>query len=78
MKEAVTTGIYTEVKSVSGLIGGDAKKVHAYNEAGKSVSGSQTIKAVAYAMAVLEVNAAMGQIIAAPTAGSCGILPGVL
>jgi len=78
MKEAVTTGIYTEVKSVSGLIGGDAKKVYAYNEAGKSVSGSQTIKAVAYAMAVLEVNAAMGQIIAAPTAGSCGILPGVL
>lgn len=78
MKSAVHTGIHTDVKSVSGLIGGDAKKVHAYMDGRTALSGNRTLKAVAYAMAVLEVNASMGQIIAAPTAGSCGILPGVL
>lgn len=78
MKNAVRTGIETDVKSVSGLIGGDAKNVHHYMTDERSYSGNQTLKAVAYAMAVLEVNASMGQVIAAPTAGSCGILPGVL
>jgi len=78
MKEAVRIGIETDVKSVSGLIGGDAKKVFAYGKNQKSLSGTRTLKSVAYSMAVLEVNASMGQIIAAPTAGSCGILPGVL
>lgn len=78
MKEAVKTGIETDVKSVSGLIGGDAKKVFDYGNSKKSLSGMRTLKSVAYSMAVLEVNASMGQIIAAPTAGSCGILPGVL
>lgn len=78
MKEAVKIGIETDVKSVSGLIGGDAKKVFNYGNTRKSLSGMRTLKSVAYSMAVLEVNASMGQIIAAPTAGSCGILPGVL
>lgn len=45
---------------------------------GKSICGLVLSKAIAYSMAVLEVNASMGLIVAAPTAGSAGVLPGVL
>ncbi len=64
-------------RSLSGLIGGEAWKV--YN-AGQTppLCGEILTRAVAYAMAVLEVNAAMGLIVAAPTAGSSGVLPGAL
>ncbi|AOT72781.1 L-serine ammonia-lyase, iron-sulfur-dependent, subunit alpha [Geosporobacter ferrireducens] len=78
MKNAVRKGLYEDVKSVSGLVGGDAKKLRERYENHKTLSGYRMNKAVASAMAVLEVNAAMGQIVAAPTAGSSGILPGVL
>lgn len=78
MKSAVRKGLFEEVKSVSGLVGGDAKKLRERYESQKTLSGYRMNKAVASAMAVLEVNAAMGQIVAAPTAGSSGILPGVL
>lgn len=78
MKKAVKKGLEEDVKSVSGLVGGDAKKLKYRYENKDTVSGSRTLKAVASAMAVLEVNASMGQVVAAPTAGSCGILPGVL
>ncbi len=78
MKSAIKKGLYEDVKSVSGLVGGDAKKLRERYENQKTVSGYRMNKAVASAMAVLEVNAAMGQIVAAPTAGSSGILPGVL
>lgn len=78
MKNAIERGLYEDVKSVSGLVGGDAKLLRQRYESQDTVSGKRMNKAVASAMAVLEVNASMGQIIAAPTAGSSGILPAAL
>lgn len=67
-----------EVISVSGLIGGDAVKLSKYAESGNSLCGNFLVKAMARALSSSEVNAAMGRIVAAPTAGSCGILPAVI
>jgi L-serine dehydratase len=78
MKKAIERGLTEDIRSVSGLTGGDAKKLRYYHEKGNTVAGQELNKAVAAAMAVLEVNAAMGQIVAAPTAGSSGILPGAI
>lgn len=78
MREAVKNGLTGGIRSVSGLTGGDAKKLHEYAEKGRSLSGETMTMAVAGAMAVSEVNASMGRIVAAPTAGSCGIIPGAL
>lgn len=79
MKKAIDDSITKDIKSISGLIGGDAKKIY-QNESviGGSVCGSLMKKAIAYSMGVLEVNASMGKIVAAPTAGSSGIIPGTL
>ena len=65
-------------KSIGGLIGGEARKVSDYAREGKSICGSMLSKAIAYSLAVLETNASMGLIVAAPTAGSSGVLPGTL
>lgn len=78
MKKAIERGLTEDIKSVSGLTGGDAKKLRHYHEKSQTVAGQELNKAVAAAMAVLEVNGAMGQIVAAPTAGSSGILPGAI
>ncbi len=78
MKAAVNNSLHEDVKSVSGLIGGEAKKINDRNKTHKSVCGPIMSKAISSAMGVLEVNAAMGRIVAAPTAGSCGIIPGTL
>lgn len=78
MKRAIDKGLNENIKSVSGLVGGDAKLLKNRYENFNTASGGRTLKAVASSMAVLEVNASMGQVIAAPTAGSCGILPGVI
>lgn len=78
MKESAAGPVQTPVKSMGGLIGGEAKKLAEYHAAGKSVCGSVLAKAMRYAMAVLETNASMGLIVAAPTAGSAGIVPGTL
>ncbi|QNO16362.1 L-serine ammonia-lyase, iron-sulfur-dependent, subunit alpha [Alkalicella caledoniensis] len=75
MKDGIKKGLSPDVKSVSGLTGGDARKYYNNN---KGLLGTTSMKAVAYAMAMAEVNASMGKIVATPTAGSCGILPGVL
>ena len=64
--------------SVGGLIGGESRKLHQHALAGRSVCGTVLQRAITYAMAVLEVNASMGVIVAAPTAGSSGVVPGVL
>ncbi|RIX49342.1 L-serine ammonia-lyase, iron-sulfur-dependent, subunit alpha [Paenibacillus nanensis] len=77
MKEAVHKGIHEPVKSRSGLTGGDAKRVHDYMSGGASSLDEAACRALAYALSVSEVNASMGRIIATPTAGSCGIIPGV-
>lgn len=78
MKESARKPLKDPVPSIGGLIGGEAKKLKEYQEKGRSVCGGLMSKAITYAMAVLEVNASMGVIVAAPTAGSAGVVPGVL
>lgn len=78
MKHAATKPIETPSKSIGGLIGGEAKKVADHASSPNRVCDSMLSNAIAYSMAVLEVNASMGLIVAAPTAGSSGVLPGVL
>lgn len=77
MKEAVRKGLTEDTTSRSGLTGRDAQRVTASANAGETCLGEGASKAMAYALAVSEVNASMGRIIATPTAGSCGIIPGV-
>ena len=78
MKKSTTKPIANPGKSIGGLIGGEAKKVSDHGKTSDCVCGSMLSKAIAYSMAVLEVNASMGLIVAAPTAGSAGVVPGVL
>ena len=78
MKNSVKEPLSQPVKSVGGLIGGEAKKLEEHRSRGKSICGTMLSRAMTYAMAVLEVNASMGVIVAAPTAGSSGVVPGVL
>lgn len=75
MKHAVHKALEEELVSIGGLIGGESKKLFARKE--KSVCGELMAKAISYAMGVLEVNTSMGLIVAAPTAGSSGVIPGV-
>lgn len=79
MKEAIATGIQRPGRSKGGLIGGDGRKLYDYcHSDAELLAGANVMEAVSYALAVAEVNAAMGRIVACPTAGSCGIVPGVL
>lgn len=77
MRESVKKGLTTKVESVSRLSGGEAMNLYRYGDL-DPLSGHETCHAAAAAMAVVEVNASMGRIVAAPTAGASGILPGVL
>ena len=77
MRESVKKGLTEKVQSVSRLTGGEAMNLYRYGDL-DPFSGAETCHAAAAAMAVVEVNAAMGRIVAAPTAGASGILPGVL
>ncbi|MEG0270916.1 MAG: L-serine ammonia-lyase, iron-sulfur-dependent, subunit alpha [Clostridia bacterium] len=75
MRESAQAGLSPTLRSVSGMVGGQAAKM---------IEPSQVMrfgllgKASAYALSIAECNACMGKIVAAPTAGSCGILPGAL
>ena len=75
MTQAVYKGLQPGVVSNSGLTGGDANRLAASISGQKHLCGDLFTGALARAMAVAEINAAMGCIVAAPTAGSCGILP---
>lgn len=77
MRESIRKGLTEDLKSVSRLSGGEARTLYRYADFGP-LSGSETCHAAAAAMAVVEVNAAMGRIVAAPTAGASGIIPAVL
>lgn len=77
MEGAVTEGI-AGVNSTTGLTGMDAVKMQKYIDSGKGLSGDLNLMAIAYAVSTNEVNAAMGKICATPTAGSAGVVPGVL
>lgn len=76
MQGAVTRGLAGDLRSESGLVGGDAAKL-VHGPAGP-LSGTPFRDILARALAVQEVNAAMGVIVAAPTAGGAGVLPAVL
>lgn len=78
MQEAVHTGLDEKLRSVSGLSGGQAAMFLKRLEEGRLLCGRLLGKAEVYAMATAECNACMGKIVAAPTAGACGILPGVI
>ena len=79
MQEAVKFGEQKDQRSTSGLTGGEGYKMKAYNTASSGgLSGSLLVRAMGRALAVAGCNASMGRIVAAPTAGSCGILPGCL
>ena len=77
MQDSINRGLDPELKSVGGLVGGNASKVQSYIQK-DNLCGKTILKAIAYALAVSECNAAMGKIVAAPTAGASGILPGIL
>jgi len=75
MRESAKAGLSPTLRSVSGMVGGQAAKMFVPEEINRfGLLG----KAGAYAMSITEYNACMGKIVAAPTAGSCGILPGAL
>jgi L-serine dehydratase len=75
MRAAIDEGLRGEVRSASGLTGGRARKLW---ENGPRLLGPRVTEILARAISTLEVNAAMGLIVAAPTAGAAGVLPAVL
>lgn len=78
MKDSAHKPLTAPVKSMGGLIGGEAARLKHRQDNHTAICGGVLGKAMIYSMAVLEVNASMGLIVAAPTAGSSGIVPGVL
>jgi L-serine dehydratase len=78
MKEAVESGTKDGSPAPSGISGGDAVKMNDYLNQGKFLSGNYISNAMTYSLATSESNARMGVIVATPTAGAAGILPGVL
>src|SRR5918912_2370795 len=76
MRHAVEQGLTGELRSASGLVGGDAAKL--FRGPPGPLAGTLFRDVLARALAVQEVNAAMGVIVAAPTAGGAGVLPAVL
>lgn len=75
MKDAVQTGLRDDMKSRSGMINNGAKKVFNYPT---PVLSKEFQNLISRALAAKEVNSCMGRIVAAPTAGASGIMPGVL
>ncbi len=65
-------------RSVSGLVGGDGLRMQAYAQTGDTLCGPYLREVIATALCVGESNACMRKIVAAPTAGACGVLPAVL
>lgn len=78
MRASATQPLEASVRSMGGLIGGQAQRLHLHRAEEKAICGGVLSRAMTYAMAVQEVNASMGLIVAAPTAGSAGVVPGVL
>ena len=79
MVQSVHEGEKATQRSMSGLTGGEGYRMNEYvRQTGGGLSGAFLGKAMARALSVAGCNASMGKIVAAPTAGSCGILPGCL
>lgn len=79
MQESIRAGL-SGLKSKGGLVGGDAAKLQQYfaEERSHMIFGKTMSKAIMIAVAVGEANASMGRIVAAPTAGSSGVIPAIL
>jgi L-serine dehydratase len=75
MKDAVRTGLEEDMTSRSGMVNNGAKKVYRFP---KAVLSKEFQKLISRALAAKEVNSCMGRVVAAPTAGASGIMPGVL
>ena len=78
MTDAAFSPVESPIRSMGGLIGGESQKLSEHFTTGKGLCGDLLEKAMIYAMATLETNASMGLIVASPTAGSAGIVPGLL
>ena len=78
MQASAKKPLKENIVSMGGMIGGESRKLHTLRENGKNICGDVVSKAIAYAMATLETNASMGLIVASPTAGSAGIVPGMM
>ena len=78
MGESIVRALDEPQQMVLGLIAGQSKKQNDYTNAGNTLCGGLLGRIMARALSACEVNASMGRICAAPTAGRCGILPAVL
>lgn len=79
MRESSTRAIHNPLPSLGGYIGGEARLLdQASSSAASALVGAALSQAITRAMAVLEQNATMGVIVAAPTAGSSGVVPGCI
>lgn len=78
MLDSSSYALDKKVISVSGLTGGDAQKVEEYRRKNNTICGDLINMAMAKALSTSEVNASMGKIVAAPTAGASGILPSAI
>jgi len=67
-----------DIKSVGGIIGGDAKKMESYRKQRSTICGETVNRVMARAFSTSEVNASMGRVCAAPTAGASGIIPATI
>ncbi len=77
MEQSAAAGAAENIRSTSGLTGGGGYRMNLYARTG-GVAGEFAVQAIATAISVAECNAAMGRIVASPTAGSCGIIPGAI
>jgi L-serine dehydratase len=77
MEQSIHKGLEPEIRSMGGLIGGNAYLLYQRMN-GDNFGNRLLLKAASYALAVTEVNASMGKIVAAPTGGASGIVPGIL
>lgn len=78
MRNSALQAIERPIASMGGLIGGEANQMFRTRERAQMALGGLARNAMMHAMSVMEVNASMGLIVAAPTAGASGVLPGVL
>lgn len=79
MKDSVKKALDDDGYEIRGkIIGGQAKTMWERCKKEKTACGGTMAKAISYALSTMEVNASMGKIVAAPTAGSCGVIPAVL
>lgn len=78
MREAGYKGISEVQKTIGGLVSGTAQRLEQARTAGRTLSGSTLVRATALALGAAEVNAALGRVVACPTAGACGVLGGVV